>query len=165
MKAHVLIIDDDSGVRRAIRSVLQNAGYEVSTAADAEEATARFIPGQIGLVLLDLSLPQRSGWDVLEHLTSRQPTIPIIVITGLPDQYPSAVAAGVGALMEKPIEAPALLKAMDELLAEPAEARLRRLCGIQHDTRYFQQPAPRLSGDTRPSSARVRRQYRPSRPG
>jgi hypothetical protein len=69
--------------------------------------------------------------------------MPLIIITGMPNQYPTALAAGVGALMEKPIDAPALLRTMDELLAEPAEARLRRMCGYQQDTRHFRPPNPR----------------------
>ena len=143
MKQRVLIIDDDASVRESIGKVLKEAGYEVTTAADGEEAATQLVPGQIDLVLLDLNLPFRSGWDVFERLTTRHPTMPLIIITGMPNQYPTALAAGVGALMEKPIDAPALLRTMDELLAEPAEARLRRMCGYQQDTRHFRPPNPR----------------------
>jgi DNA-binding NtrC family response regulator len=148
MKQRVLIIDDDASVRESLGKVLNGAGYEVTTAADGEEAVARFVPGQIDLVLLDLNLPFRSGWDVFERLTTQHPTMPLIIITGMPNQYPTALAAGAGALMEKPIDAPALLKTMDELLAEPAGARLRRMCGHQQDTRHLH-PAPRGSGQRR----------------
>jgi DNA-binding NtrC family response regulator len=137
MKQRVLIIDDDASVRESIRKVLKRAGYEVTTAADGEEAVTRFVPEQIDLVLLDLNLPFRSGWDVFERLTAQHPAMPLIIITGMPDQYQTALAAGVGALMEKPIDAPALLRTMEELLAEPAEARLRRMCGYQQDTRHL----------------------------
>lgn len=135
MKQRVFIVDDDASVRESLKKVLTGAGYEVTTAADGQEAVAQFVPGQIDLVLLDLNLPFRSGWDVFERLTTQHPTIPLIIITGLPDQYPTALAAGAGALMEKPIDAPALLKTMNELLAEPPEARLRRMCGYQQDTK------------------------------
>jgi hypothetical protein len=53
------------------------------------------------------------------------------------NQYQTALAAWVGALMEKPIDAPALLRIMDELIAEPAEARLRCMCGYQQDTKHL----------------------------
>jgi CheY-like chemotaxis protein len=137
MKQRVLIIDDDASVRESMRKVLNGAGYQVTTAADGEEAVTRFVPEQIDLVLLDLNLPFRSGWDVFERLTAQRPTIPLIIITGLPNQYQTALAAGVDALMEKPIDAPALLRTMDELLAEPAEARLRRIYDYQQDARHF----------------------------
>jgi hypothetical protein len=82
--------------------------------------------------------------------------MPLIIITGMPDQYPTALAAGVGALMEKPIDAPALLRTMEELLAEPAEARLRRMCGYQQDTRHFRPPDARTAGHLRADPIRSR---------
>ena len=64
MKKSVLVVDDDAAVRQAVRKVLQGAGYEVAAACDGEEAVVQFVPEQIDLVLLDLNLPLRSGWDV-----------------------------------------------------------------------------------------------------
>lgn len=140
MKKSVLVVDDDASVRQSIKKVLEGAGYEVAAACDGEEAVVQFVPEQIDLVLLDLNLPLRSGWDVFERLTSRYPFVPVIIITGMPDQYRTALAAGASALMEKPVDVPALLKTMDELLAEPKEARLRRLCGYQQDTKHVRAP-------------------------
>jgi CheY-like chemotaxis protein len=166
MKHRVLIVDDDTVVRESIRKVLEGTGYEVVTAADGEEAVRQFIPARIHLVLLDLNLPFRSGWDVFERLTTQQPSVPVIIITGTPNQYQIALAAGAGALMEKPIEAPDLLKTMDELLAEPVEARLRRMCGYQQDTKHLRppnacaagnMPAPALKSRQRLWSQRVLR--------
>jgi hypothetical protein len=73
---------------------------------------------------------------VFEQLSTCYPCVPVIIITGLPDQYRTAVAAGVGALFEKPVEVPALLTAIEALLADPPELRVRRLCGFLQDTRY-----------------------------
>jgi CheY-like chemotaxis protein len=143
MKKSVLIVDDDPAVRESIKRVLEQTGYEVAAAADGREATARFSPEVIDLVLLDLNLPLESGWDVFERLTTRYPMVPVIIITGMTNQYQIALAAGASALMEKPIEVPTLLQTMDELLAEPKEARLRRICGYQDDTRYVRSPEVR----------------------
>jgi two-component system, LuxR family, response regulator TtrR len=136
MKARILVVDDDQSVRESLKKVLQDSGYEVALAAGGLEATLRFDPEQIDLLLLDLGLPNQSGWDVFENLTTRHPFVPVIIITGLPDQYRTAVAAGVGALFEKPVEAPALLAAIEDLLAEPRETRIHRLCGRLQDTRH-----------------------------
>jgi CheY-like chemotaxis protein len=146
MKKTVLVVDDDAAVRQSVRKVLIGAGYEVAVAADGEEAVVQFSPEQIDLVLLDLNLPLRSGWDVFERLTTRYPFVPVIIITGMPDQYRTALAAGVGALMEKPIDVPALLKTMGELLTEPKEARLRRMCGYQQDTKHLRPPNVSAAG-------------------
>ena len=136
IKTTVLVIDDDAAVRQSVAKVLEGAGYAVAAAADGEEAVVQFAPERVDLVLLDLNLPRRSGWDVFELLTTQYPLVPVIIITGMANQYRTALAAGAGALMEKPIDAPVLLKTIRELLAEPKEARLRRLCGYQQDTKH-----------------------------
>ena len=138
-----MVVDDDASVRESLKKVLAEAGYEVALATDGQEAMDRFDPEQVDLLLLDLNLPIRGGWDVFERITTQYPLVPIIIITGLPNQYFTALAAGAGALMEKPIEVPTLLKTVEELLAEPKESRLRRLCGQLDDTRYVP-PACRL---------------------
>lgn len=163
MKARVLIVDDDAAVRESVARVLGASGYEVAAASDGQEAVLRFEPDQVDLVLLDLNLPDESGWDVFERLTTRYPFVPIIIITGLSDQYPTALAAGASALMEKPIEVPVLLKTMDELMAEPKEARLRRMCGHQQDTRQLRPPSPGAPAQSHPHAIRTRRGRRPHR--
>lgn len=162
MNKHVLIIDDDAAVRESMRKVLGAAGYEVSTAADGEEALVGVALDEFDVVLLDLNLPVRSGWDIFERMTTRHPCLPIIVITGMPDQYRTAVAAGVGALMEKPIEADVLLHTIEELLAEPEETRLRRLCGYGAIARFL--PPEDTAAGVPPVSSKIPRGRRGPRP-
>jgi DNA-binding NtrC family response regulator len=135
VKKHVLVVDDDAAMRQAMKRVLETAGYEVGLAQDGDEATAHFLPDRTDLLLLDLNLPSQSGWDVFERLTTRYPLVPVIIITGMPNQYSTAVAAGVSALMEKPIEATALLRTVSRVLAERNETRIRRMIGDRSDTR------------------------------
>jgi two-component system chemotaxis response regulator CheY len=156
MKKSVLVVDDDAAVRQSVTKVLEGAGYEVAAASDGEAAVVQFVPEQIDLVLLDLNLPLRDGWDVFERLTTRYPFVPVIIITGMPNQYRTALAAGASALMEKPIDVPALLKTMDELLAEPKEARLRRLCGYQQDTKHLRAPNADAAGNAHPVKSHER---------
>ena len=92
---------------------------------------------KIDLLLLDLNLPLKSGWDVFERVTALNPLLPIIIITGRDKQRDPAAAAGVSALMEKPLDVPLLLRTIAELLEEPAENRLKRLAGAEHSLRYF----------------------------
>ena len=70
-------------------------------------------------------MPVKGGWDTFERLTNINPLLPIIVITARPDAYPVAMAAGVAALMQKPLDIPLLLEAMRDLLAEPATSASR----------------------------------------
>ncbi len=144
MNKTVLIADDDLSVRKSLGKVLQEVGYNVIEAADGAEAVKQFKSGQVDLLLLDIGLPIRNGWDTFETITSQAPAFPIIIITGKDNQYDTAMAAGVGALMEKPLDVGQLLNTVQELLAESKEARLRRLCGYSHDVRYVP-PAARPS--------------------
>jgi DNA-binding response OmpR family regulator len=136
MKKRILVVDDDKSIREALKKVLEAAGYEVALAAGALEAAVRFQPGQLDLLVLDLVLPNQSGWDVFERLTTHRPLVPVIIITGLPNQRSTAEMAGAGALFEKPIEPTTLLATIAELLGEPPERRLERLYGVLRDTKY-----------------------------
>lgn len=129
MKARLLVIDDDASIRKSIKKVLQREGYEVLLAADGLEALDRYDFKETDLVLLDLNLPTRRGWDVFEEITAENPCLPIVVITGDPAQYRIAKIAGVSAFIEKPVDAPVLLQTIRDVLAEPNEQRLRRLVG------------------------------------
>ncbi|HMP84623.1 MAG TPA: response regulator [Verrucomicrobiota bacterium] len=132
----VLITDDDLAVRLALRKVLLEAGHEVLLAADGVEALGHCAQDTVDLLLLDIGLPVKNGWDTFGRITNRNPLLPVIVITGRPNQYCTALAAGVGALMEKPVDVTQLLATMEELAAQSRTARLSRLCGQNPDTRH-----------------------------
>jgi DNA-binding NtrC family response regulator len=136
MKKRVLVVDDDESIRESSKQVLEGAGYEVLLAADGQAAIDQFSAQLIDVMILDLNLPIRDGWDAFEEVTRANPFVPTIIITGMANQYNVASAAGAGALLEKPIEAPLLLKTIEDLLTESKEKRLRRMCGYAPDTLY-----------------------------
>jgi DNA-binding response OmpR family regulator len=138
MKKKIMVLDDDEPIRRSLQKLLQAERYEVVLAAEGSEALAKLDQHTIDLLLLDLNLPYKSGWDVFERITTANPLLPIIIITGRAKQSEVAIAAGVGALMEKPLDIPLLLETISELLLEPPEKRLKRLVGVEQSTRCFQ---------------------------
>ena len=142
MKKRILIVDDDASVRKALGKVLEDEGYNIILAADGREALEQFESQPVDLLLLDIGLPIRNGWDTFERITSQAPVLPIIIITGKANQHDMAVAAGVGALIEKPLDVSQVLKTIQELLVESPEARLRRLCGYDRDVRYIRPARP-----------------------
>lgn len=135
MKPSVLIVDDDPSVRQSISKVLEAEGYQVQAAADSEEAH-KVDAHSVNVLLLDINLPPHSGWDVFERMTTNNPFISVVVITGQEQQFPMATAAGVDALMEKPLDVPALLATLKSLLTESKEDRLRRMAGQGGEPRY-----------------------------
>ena len=89
------------------------------------------------LVLLDLKLPAQNGWEIFERLTADNASLPIIIITARPNQIFPALASGAGALMEKPLDLPKLLRTIRDMLAEPAETRQARIAGQRAEFHYL----------------------------
>jgi two-component system, OmpR family, response regulator len=132
-KKSILVVEDDVSVRESVRKVLNDAGYEVALAAGGLEALARFASQPIDLVLLDIGLPNRNGWETCRHVAREYSKVPIIVITGQAGQFKSALAFGASALMEKPLDAQRLLGMLQELLEKPGNSDR----SVPDDTFYY----------------------------
>ncbi|PYL00401.1 MAG: hypothetical protein DME19_05260 [Verrucomicrobia bacterium] len=126
-KGRLLLVDDDVSVRESLGRALGSEGYEMILAANGREAIDEFLRGYIDLVLLDLNVPVKGGWDVFERMTALNPLLPIIIITARSEQYELAATAGASALMEKPLSLPLLIGTIIKLLNEPVAKRLHRI--------------------------------------
>jgi DNA-binding response OmpR family regulator len=133
---HVLLVDDDPMVRGSLNDVLVAEGYNVFWAENGQKAIELANEMNIDLVLLDLNMPVKNGWDTFEQLTREHSLVPIIIITARPNQVFTAVSAGAGALLEKPMDIQTLLNAMKKLLSEPQDQRLARLVGKSANFEY-----------------------------
>ena len=81
----------------------------------------------IDLLILDLKMPKRDGWEVLKETSSKHLLTPVIVITGLSTQSKTLNVPGVAAFLKKPIEPTAMLKQIEDLLSETPEMRFQRV--------------------------------------
>ncbi|HUL51330.1 MAG TPA: response regulator [Candidatus Nitrosotalea sp.] len=136
-RKRILVVDDDRSVRVMLTRVLLNEGYLALSAADGGEALETAKGAAVDLVLLDLNMPVKSGWDTFERLAAENPLLPIIVITARPNQLFTALGSGVGALLEKPLDFPRMLGTIEALLAESAESRLARMSGKPSEFHYL----------------------------
>lgn len=132
----ILLVDDDATVRDSLYDVLAGEGYCVIPAKNGREALDLVEQSRIDLVLLDLNMPVKNGWDTFEQLSREHPLIPIIIATARPHQLFTALNAGVGALLEKPMDIATLLRTTGKLLAESADKRLARLAGQVAEFHY-----------------------------
>ena len=105
--AKVLIVDDDSQFRRAVRIALIARGHEVSEAANGREALEKMATRTIEVVLLDWRMPVMDGEETC-HAMSAASVVPIIVVAGS-DVEKKALSAGASAFLRKPVDAGALL--------------------------------------------------------
>lgn len=111
----VLVIEDDADMRRLVSRILDLEGYHVLQAEDGDAGLKLARESQVALVILDLRLPGRSGWEILEELKTDPVLwqIPVFVITasaGL-NQRDKALRLGAAEYLIKPISAAALKKA------------------------------------------------------
>lgn len=158
----ILVVDDDPAVRDSLAHVLTGEHYTVLTAANGAEALAVVAAQPVDLVLLDLNMPVKGGWDTFERLTTENPLLPVIVITARPGQLLTSVAAGVGALLEKPLDFPRLLQTIRDLLSEPEEIRLARIAGKPAPFHYLPTTKSRASQPPTATES-LRAQQAPSR--
>jgi len=78
---HILVIEDERKVAKALREGLEAEGYEVSTAADGDEGLQLANRSTFDLLILDLALPRRDGIDVLAALRRRNVATPVFILT------------------------------------------------------------------------------------
>jgi DNA-binding NtrC family response regulator len=125
-KTKILLADDDLAIRQSLNHLLTEENYLVQMAANGDEALKLAAATKFDLALLDLRMPIKDGWETLKQLSTENPMLPIILMTARPNQVFSAMASGVGALFEKPLDLEKMFQTMKMLLDEPAEARLAR---------------------------------------
>jgi DNA-binding response OmpR family regulator len=83
LSSRILIVEDEPGIVDFVERGLRGQGFEVTTALDGETGIAKARSEGIDLVVLDMMLPGRSGWEVLEALHQTEPALPVIVLTAL----------------------------------------------------------------------------------
>jgi DNA-binding response OmpR family regulator len=130
----ILLADDDLGVREMLGRVLESEHYGVVYAKSGIETIRKFTADPPDLVLLDLNMPEKDGWEAFGKICDKHPFVPVIVITARPHQYGHAVELGVDALMEKPLNIPLLLETIQSLLTESESERTRRLTNPEFKT-------------------------------
>jgi nitrogen regulation protein NR(I) len=109
---HVLIVDDELNIRRVLAAMMNREGYDVSTAADGEQALAVLQGTPVHVVVTDLVMPKLGGMELLRRVTSEFPDVPVIVITahGTVDSAVQALKAGAFDYITKPFEQAELAK-------------------------------------------------------
>ncbi len=83
----VLAVDDEPDVTQLISRVLQRVGYDVRTAASAEEALELIDERPADLLIVDKNLPRMHGFELVRQLRARFPNLPVIIITAAPEPF------------------------------------------------------------------------------
>jgi two-component system, NtrC family, response regulator AtoC len=104
--SRLLIVDDEVNLRKVLAAILRKEGYEVTVAADGEQALAEFEKNGADVVISDLVMPKVGGLDLLQAIHARRPDVPFIMITahGTVDSAVEAIKKGAFDYITKPFE-------------------------------------------------------------
>ena len=117
----VLVVDDSAGVRQLIAATLRSKGYEVVVSSSAREAVVEMANRHFDALVVDYSMPQSNGVQLVKALRSSGVTMPIVMVSGVADEADKAAAwaAGVDAYLDKyDLRRGALLTSLRRLLEE-----------------------------------------------
>jgi DNA-binding response OmpR family regulator len=115
---HIVLIEDEPAIRRGVADALRESRYVVTEAADGDVGLIEAMRAGVDLVLLDLLLPRRDGWQVLAELRRVRPIVPVIVLTarGTEDDRVRGLKMGADDYVVKPFSARELLARVEAVL-------------------------------------------------
>ena len=137
--ARILVVDDDLSVAQVIARMAEELGHATAIAGSVDEALGRLARASFDVVLTDLSMPGRSGLDLLKHVQAESPEIPVVLITGKGaiDTAMEAIKGGAYDYLAKPPQ----LEMLGALLRRAIEKK-RMAEEVKHLQREVSKRAP-----------------------
>ena len=109
MAAHILVVEDHSALRDALRMMLEDEGYHVSAAANGREALVALALRRPDLVITDVETPIMSGLELCDALAVTGERMPVVLMSGSPDAAALSSVYGASGALIKPFAIDALL--------------------------------------------------------
>jgi len=123
-KTRIIIVEDDENIRKTMKNILQQRGYETDTAKTGREAEQKAKANFYNLALLDIKLPDIEGTQLLAKLHENTPKMMKIMVTGYPslENAMEALNQGANAYLTKPVKPAKLLALIKEKLEKQNQA-------------------------------------------
>src|SRR5919199_3344662 len=114
---HILIVDDDVGMRAIVSDALRQEGYEVDSVCNGRQALTAFGQHRPDALVLDLSMPVMDGPALVRTLRdqTRWGSVPLIVVSGEPQAQAAGARLGARACLTKPFDLPELLETVEAI--------------------------------------------------
>ncbi|MFQ5654135.1 MAG: response regulator transcription factor [Planctomycetota bacterium] len=121
--ATILVVEDDDAIRRGLVDALDYGGYRSLDCADGDGALATALAADIDLVLLDVVLPGKDGFEILRELRRARPGLPVIMLTarGSEEDRVRGLKGGADDYVVKPFSAREVLARVEAVLRRSAE--------------------------------------------
>ncbi len=119
MAHRVLIVEDEPNIADALKFLLTHEGFDVAVENDGGNAVARIVSESADLVILDVMLPNRSGFDILRDLQIRPWAPPVLMLTakGQPQDRETARELGASRFITKPFSNAEVVETVREMTA------------------------------------------------
>jgi DNA-binding NtrC family response regulator len=132
----ILVVDDDTELRKVLSSILSEEGYSVETVENGEQAIRVSEKKRFDLALIDIKLPDMEGTELLQRLKAKQPHIVMIIVTGFPtiENAMGAVNKGADGYILKPFEIGKLLQAVRKHLNKQAADHISNWMEFEQDS-------------------------------
>ncbi len=114
----ILVVDDDAMVIQSCRRILEEGGLLVQTAPDVDSGIAYLAKEPFDLVLTDIKMPGRDGFEMIEHVKTTQPSLPVLMMTGYltPETIDRGMQLGADQFIAKPFTPQELMTAVENQL-------------------------------------------------
>ena len=131
--AHILVVDDDEGIRSLVKKYLNEKNYLVTTAGNAEEASKKIKIIKFDLIILDIMMPGKSGLDFLNEYKNDINT-PIILLTakGEPNERIEGLEKGADDYLPKPFEPKELDLRIKNIINKTKQENLKKIIEFQN---------------------------------
>lgn len=117
--SRILVIDDEEMIRTMLREVLEQDNHEIIEAPDGQAGIEQFHKNEVDLIITDIMMPEKDGFETIKELRESQPSVKIIALTGYGlHNLPVAYDLGASRVFEKPINPRDLRQAVLDLIAE-----------------------------------------------
>jgi DNA-binding response OmpR family regulator len=120
MKKQILIVDDEDDILNLVRLILEDEGFECDVARDGKEGLEMIRSKRFDLILLDIMMPFRTGWEVLRELRASELTknLPVAMLTAraVPQDYQGSDLPFFSDYITKPFEPEDLIRRVKRLL-------------------------------------------------
>ncbi len=149
-KGSVLVVDDERDMQVVLENVLTSAGYEVRTAASAQQALEAYGQRRADLCIVDLQMPDRNGMSLLTDVRAADPMAQVVVLTahGTIERAVQAIRAGAIDFLTKPVSRDVLVACVERVLTMEAlrteNRNLRAEVAEKYDFDKLESRSPRM---------------------
>jgi len=126
--AHILVVDDDDGIRSLVKKYLNENNYLITTAESAEDASEKIKIIKFDLIILDIMMPGKNGLEFInDHKNELETPIVLLTAKGQPNERIEGLEIGADDYLPKPFEPKELILRIKNIISKTKKINLKRV--------------------------------------